>query len=260
MGKPIGVLIIHGVGIQKRNYSERIKRGVVRELRKQGCDSTQVVFQEVLYTCIFDDQQKVRSNYLINTSVWYQFLTRIVRWSLIHILSDAVSYRGQYKRVHEIISDNINELQAKLVKNRPIVVVAHSMGVMAISDYIYDQQNDKCPEMQLEKINNLKALVTFGCNIPLFEMGHKETVCIKRPKSDDQEKEFFWCNFYSPFDVLGYRIEKYYTIKPEPTFKIEDKLIFAGGIFSKWNTACHMGYWAHPNIHACVSNIITKIL
>jgi len=79
MDKPIGVLILHGVGMQKRNYSERIKQGVVRELQKQGCDSDQVVFQEVLYTCIFDDQQQVRSDYLINTSARYQFFTRFVR-------------------------------------------------------------------------------------------------------------------------------------------------------------------------------------
>jgi len=260
MGKPVGILVLHGVGMQKRNYSSDIKQGIKKALQRRGCDVEQVVFQEVLYTDIFEEQQKERGSYLIDTSAKYQVITRLIRWTLIHVLSDAVSYRGRYKRVHEVISDNIKELQAKLTDNGAIIVTAHSLGVMAISDYIYDQQKDKCPEMKLEKINNLKALITFGCNIPLFEMGHKETMSIERPQSDLKHKEFFWCNFFSPFDVLGYRIKKYYTKKPEPSFPIEDKMIFSGRFYTKWNTGCHSGYWSHRKIHECVSETVAKLL
>ncbi len=260
MEKRVGVLILHGVGIQKRNYSVQIKKGVIKALRRQNCDVDQVAFQEVLYTGIFEKQQRERSEYLIGASAKWQLFTRFMRWAFIHILSDAVSYRGRYQGVHDVISENVKELQKQLVKNGPVIIAAHSMGVIAISDYIYDHQNTKCPELHLAKINNLKALISFGCNIPLFEMGHAETVSIRRPQSDMGDKDFFWRNFYSPFDVLGYRIKKYYSITPDPTFSTEDEMIFSGGIFSKWNTACHTGYWSHSKIHECISDTIAKLL
>ena len=134
------------------------------------------------------------------------------------------------------------------------------MGVMAISDYIYDLQENKYLNLNLTNIGNLKSLITFGCNIPLFEMGHKETVCIKRPDSDSKEKEFYWLNYYSPFDVFGYKVKKYYTIRPSPDFSIEDKLVYAGGILTKWNILSHLGYWSNGEIHQAVKNSISKHL
>jgi len=256
MAEEIGVLILHGVGIQKKGYSKSLEAGVNKLLENNGYKKEQIKYQEILYADIFDDQSEKRGKYLINTSAWWQVVTRSIRRLLIYVLSDAVSYRARYKRVHNRISENISELQNKMPNSTPVIVVAHSMGAIAISDYIYDLQNPKRGDIPLIEIKNLKSIITFGCNIPLFEMGHEKTVSISRPESDANEKDFFWTNFYSPFDVLGYRIERYYTEKPD--FPIKDIKVFAGGVFTKWNLISHIGYWTHNEVHKVISKAIEK--
>lgn len=258
MNKIIGVLILHGVGIQKAGYSTSLQNGVNESLETAGYNQEQVAYREVLYSNIFDEQQKERSKYLINTSGKFQFITRAIRKLLIFVLSDAVSYRAQYKRVHARISENIITLQSALPESAPVIIVAHSMGVIAISDYIYDLQKKKYSEEKFSEINNLKSMITFGCNIPLFEMGHENPVSIKRPESDADKKEFFWLNFYSPFDVLGYRISKYYSTQPE--FPINDEKVYAGGFFSKWNLLSHAAYWKNGKVNKFISDTIIKSL
>jgi len=131
------------------------------------------------------------------------------------------------------------------------------MGVMAMSDYLYDQQINSDSVSSFAKINDLRALITFGCNIPLFEMGHDNPKSIMSPSSDN---DFYWKNFYSPFDVLGYRIADYYTIRPEPDFEITDTKVYSGGMFTKWNIGSHTGYWNHKTIIKTIKSAVIDIL
>lgn len=261
MDKKIGVLILHGVGVQSEGYSKSMQNKVNGFISKSGYDFELVAYQEVLYSNIFDKQQKERSQYLINTSGRFQFLTRFIRWLLIFVLSDAVSYRARYKRVHKRISDELGKLQGRLPVSAPVIIVAHSMGIIAVSDYIYDLQKSLTTNNINNEFNvfqNLKAMITFGCNIPLFEMGHEIPISIKRPASDVTIKDFFWHNFYSPFDVLGYRISQYYKNKLE--FSIDDEKVYAGGMFAKWNLLSHGAYWKSGRVNRFISETIIKHL
>ena len=106
MDKKVGVLILHGIGIQEKEYSIPMQNKINNLLKGADYDHEQVAYQEVLYSKVFDDQQEKRSKYLINTSAKFQLISRFIRWLLIFILSDAVSYRARYKRVHKHISEN----------------------------------------------------------------------------------------------------------------------------------------------------------
>lgn len=256
MTNKVGILILHGVGTQKTDYSREFKQKISEGLNE---NASRVDYQEVLYSDIFDENSRQRSDYLINTSSKFQVVTRFIRWLLIYVLSDAVSYRSKYKEVHQRISENIKALQNRLPAGSPVIIVAHSMGLMAISDYLYDQQEDKYPELMLEAFDDLSALISFGCNIPLFEMGHDAPKCIKRPASDINNR-FFWKNFYSPFDVLGYRIADYYLIRQEPGFDITDDKVYSGGFFTTWNIGSHTGYWKHKKIIKTIISTVNDLL
>lgn len=260
MYKQLGVLIVHGIGIQEKGYSDPLQKSVDQLIDKSGLIANQVTFKEVLYADVFDVQAKKRGGYLINTSYWIQLITRAVRWLLIFIFGDAISYRAQYKAVHQQISLGLEELQNKLPAETPIIIVAHSMGAIAMSDYIYDLQEDKFPELKLTKIANLKALITLGCNIPLFQMGYTETLCIRRPESDTQNQDFYWQNFYSPFDALGYRMAKYYTIRPSLQFPLLDSKVYVGNLLTIWNVFSHIGYWSNGKIQKHLARTIIKLL
>ena len=256
MSKKLGFLILHGVGVQEEGYSNGLQKDIKNVL---GDRADEVEFQEVIYSDIFDDNADNRSGYLFDTSFKFQIITRIIRWLLTYVLSDAVSYRAKYKEVHQKISVNIEQLQKKMELESPVIIIAHSMGVMAMSDYLYDQQENIYPDIPLTKLNDLRGFITFGCNIPLFEMGHDNPKSIKRPSSDIN-KNFFWKNFYSPFDVLGYRIARYYTLRPEPSFDITDSRVYSGNILTWWNILSHTGYWNKKKIIKTIKLTALKTL
>ncbi len=255
MSNKVGVLILHGIGMQKKDYSIKLQQGIEEKLSSSG---KQVVFREVLYAPIFDDYARKRCQYLVDTSFKWQFLLRGLRRLLIYVFADALSYKDKdgYNAVHKYLSDEIAALKKQLDPDSPVIVAAHSMGAMLISDYVYDEQkginHTGVKKTEIEK--SLRAFITFGCNIPVFEMGHKKTICIEKPNT-----RFKWLNFFSPFDALGYRIGGYYEEEYKhfgklPTF-ITDYRIFPGGLLTFWNIFSHLGYWGNEKIHSAIAQV-----
>lgn len=252
MNNKTGILILHGIGEQKKDYSMKLQQGIEEKLYNSN---TAIVFQEVLYTDIFDEVRK-RSEKLLDSSYKWQLLTRYIRHLFIYFLGDAASYKDKkgYVAVHQHLSDEIEALKQKLDANSPIIIVAHSLGAIIISDYVYDEQQG----IGIQKTalaNDLQAFVTFGCNIPLFETGHKKTVSIKQPNN-----AFKWLNFFSPFDPLGYRMEGYYDEEQintniPPKF-ITDIEVFPGGLLASWNFFSHISYWQCKEIHTAIAELV----
>ena len=251
----VGVLILHGMGVQKSDYAEGFIGALRKQLEKSEEPSIKVVFNAVHYAPVYDQIQQRRAPELKRASLWWQPIGRLARWLILYVISDALSYKGSYTDVHVKVSEALEELQNELEDGAPIIVVAHSLGCMVVSDYIYDRQQKIHQGSNFIEFENLRALITFGCNIPLFEMGHEITVPIENPTAGKEPPKFVWTNFYSPFDVLGYPLGKYYD--QAPNFEIRDILFYAGGVLRFWNWFSHNAYWKAGRVH---NEIITAIL
>lgn len=247
MSKKVGILILHGIGQQETGYSMKLQQNLINDF--SGSE-----LKEVLYSDLFPPDLK-----LLDSSHSWQLATRTIRRLFITFLSDATSYKDRdgYKLAQLRLSDEIAKLKQNLDEDSPIIVVAHSMGAMLISDYVYDEQKPPVEQKDWNKtkiVQNLRAIVTFGCNIPLFETGHKKTVSIQRPS-----EKFEWLNFFSPFDPLGYKMETYYQEElnevHKPSF-IKDKEIYPGGLFTSWNFFSHASYWTSTEISSAIRRII----
>ncbi|AHG93433.1 hypothetical protein J421_5898 (plasmid) [Gemmatirosa kalamazoonensis] len=87
----------------------------------------------------------------------------------------------------------------------PLVVVAHSLGSVIVSDYAWDAQH---PETGRSKgdddfvcMRTLAGLVTFGSNIPLFTLALPRVIAIAPPRSSPRLSDAVravarWENFY----------------------------------------------------------------
>ncbi len=250
----VGVLILHGMGVQKPDYAEGFIGALRKQLKKSEDPSIKVVFKAVHYAPVYDHIQKRRAPKLMRASHWWQPIGRLARKLLIFIFSDATSYRGTYVKVHKVVSMALGELQNQIEDGAPIIVATHSMGAIVISDYIYDRQRGIHKDSGFTNFKNLRALITFGCNIPVFEMGHVETVPIDNPTKGKEPPKFVWTNLYSPFDVLGYPLGKYYDQKPD--FVIRDIRFYAGGVLTFWNWFSHNAYWKAARVHQEIVDVI----
>ena len=253
MGK-IGVLILHGMGRQKAGYADGLIDDLKRRLGATNIDPEEVKFEAVLYAPVFEDIQRRRAPKMQRASHRWQIFSRLARKLLIFIFSDATSYRGTYVKVHKEVSMALGQLQNQIEDGAPIIVAAHSMGAIVISDYIYDRQQGIHQDSGFTGFKNLRALVTFGCNIPFFEMGHVETVPIDNPAAGKGPPDFVWTNLYSPFDILGYPIDDYYDKAPD--FVIHDIRFYAGGVLTFWNWFSHNAYWKAGRVHKEIVDVI----
>ncbi|MCI5076089.1 hypothetical protein [Oricola sp.] len=145
----------------------------------------------------------------------------------------------------------------------PVVVLAHSLGCEVISNYIWDanketktygfwekaeRESPQGPRLEFQKLTTLKAMITTGCNIPMFIAGLRpeERVPIDKPTDD-----FTWDNYYDKDDVLGYPLE---ALSEDYGKLVTDHAIRVGNLFTGWNPFSHNEYWKSRTIRNALAD------
>ncbi len=290
MAYKLGVLIVHGMGSQKRGFSDEL----VAELESRIGNSSEICWQEVYWADVLNyREEKLCADMKVDTKLDYSRIRRFV----ITAFGDALAYQrvpgpdeDVYSQIHGIIRDNLSKLRSSLRQDLPasapdcpIVVIAHSLGCHIISNYIWDHQqseklrangkrrkrNKSFGKNDLERMNTLAGIITFGCNIPLFSLAYKEALAIDFPppnlqkhfpKTDQKtlQKTVKLLNFHDIDDVLGY------PLKPlSPSFNqavSEDIAIDAGFPLLSNTPLSHSMYWTDDNFTKPVAKQLNDLL
>jgi len=75
-----------------------------------------------------------------------QFHWPTLRWLIVHYLGDAITYQagavdsGLYDAVHRVLAGALHELAVEAGDDAPLCVVAHSLGTVVSSNFLYDLQ------------------------------------------------------------------------------------------------------------------------
>ncbi|RYC71596.1 hypothetical protein [Spirosoma sordidisoli] len=217
MTKKLGVFIIHGMGDPAPDYAEVLIDQVTKRL---GDAAREVEFEACYWAPILQKQQDV---------TWRRLLLRdqldalaFRRW-IVSALGDPVSYlsgffkdgKPVYGQIHACMRTSLEQLSARLGEGqpRPLMILAHSLGSVIASNYIWDQHYNKNEEhvglgkMPFERTETLTSFITFGSNIPLFLPPSPPIRCIPFPHQNLPaylKAEARWQNVFDPDDVLGY--------------------------------------------------------
>jgi hypothetical protein len=279
----IGVLIIHGIGAQTSDFADNFINAVRQEL---GPDhEPRVLFEPIFWANILE-QRENRLWESMRQAVdpegrripldW-----RSIREFVVHNFGDATAYHRDHSTasalamVHREISLHIAQLNARLGDPAaPIVVCAHSLGAHMMSNYIWDAQHDRARSTPLEPLPSLEAMITFGCNIPLFSLAFEKPVPIDLPGagivSPPLAAAARWLNYLDRDDVLGWPMKPLYTnsygadaftpAQARTVELIEDREINVGGLVSSWNPAAHNGYWTDDDFIRPVGEYLKSVL
>jgi len=251
MAGKVAVLIIHGMGSQKKAFADKTKVEINRRIAKADKDPDQVVWQSIYWANLIEPRQSAFMRAIINEPDNDIDCIRLRKF-VVSAIGDAAAYQSfqgkqtsTYTAIHERVKENVKELyEVKLGEQEcPLVIMAHSLGGHIMSNYIWDIKRDGYPESSdFENMKHLAGMITFGCNIPLFAFAHNDMEPFKFPGESLSEADAAkakWINFYDPDDVLGYPLRQ---INGCYDF-IEDVHINAGGILTSWNPMSHSGYW-----------------
>jgi len=278
MSGKIGVLIIHGMGRQPEEFSTGLRDELQDRL---GNLASRFKWEDIYWAEELEKREKNLWNIMRNAENedkqpidldWVP-----LRKFVVHYFGDALAYQrdiskpqSAYALIHKLISGSIDTLNNELNdSDAPIIVLAHSLGAHIMSNYIWDQQHDT--GLPFTPIPNLLAMITFGCNIPLFSLAFPVAKPINLPgegiTNPSQIKVSKWQNFLDSDDVLGWPLKPLYkknlnklSPKQKKTVsRIVDHEISVGSIFTSWNPGAHTDYWTDDDFTVPVATYLGQV-
>ena len=254
----IGVIVVHGLGLQKKEYAAKFMKKIDKAFAKiMNVPSSKpyIDIEPVFWSDVFGkEEERIYQDLVIKKGLRYKELRRY----LVYYLADAVAYQpvdtnGQnYDAVHQTISNALHSLSMRIGKTAPLCVVSHSLGSVIASNFFYDLQftarhfpgiiDTTSP---LERGETLTHFYSLGTTLPLWSLRYRDfSKPIRVPSLEGEELypglEGEWVNFYDKDDILGYPLRD---IDPayEQAVKVDIDLN-VGNPLTFWNPFCHNGY------------------
>ncbi|PJN64543.1 MULTISPECIES: chemotaxis protein [Paenibacillus] len=264
MTKPIAVLIIHGLGMQKENFAEPFIHSLKDSFKQYNTlEITQepLIIKPVYWAQIFEGrEEELKCKLFHGHDLHFEKLRHI----MFHYLADAVAYQPlevndhNYMAVHNTISTALHELSEEAGYDAPLCVISHSLGTVIASNYFYDRQNSAQwkpkiinADSALERGDTLSLFYSCGTTLPLWSLRYKDfdkPIQVPSPTFASSQPDFTgeWVNFFDNDDILGY------PLKPvHPAYEkvvSEDIQMNVGNWKSYWNPLSHNGYFSSQNV------------
>jgi len=263
MAAKLGVLIIHGVGAPREKYADPMIEELTKKISDSGAEPGQICWQPVDWDKVLKDSEDKVCDRLKQHSIWLK-LRRLVT---SHI-GDVTAYRqvphssGTYDKIHGVVREAMSKLKAELGDDdKPVIVMAHSMGSVIMSNYIYDRQKkyqlEKYGETKFEQMDTLAGFITFGSPIPLFALACDPIIAIKFPPKalpDYLRGKAAWLNFWCWADVLAWPLRKDLGESYRASVTKDIKIRVG------WTPLCHRSYWTNDEFTTAVARHISEIL
>jgi len=270
MTPQVGVLVVHGIGIQQKElFAADFIRAADDRLHRLGVERGAITWELGYWADLLDPREELLWTRLAaGGDLDYAPLRRF----LLSFFGDAIAYRREptqdadvYDAVHDRIRTHLRALRARLGGvDRPLVVLAHSLGSVIVSNYVWDEQrrNEKARgTIPFERMETLAGLVTFGSPIPLFTLALRNVVSITFPPLTlpaPLAAVAKWLNFYDPDDVLGWPLKP---LSPSYDQAVSaDHVIDVGNALTSWNPLSHDAYWRDASVIEPAAELIRAVV
>jgi hypothetical protein len=257
MPHPIAIAFLHGIGRTQPGYSAAMQHNLERRL---AAHADQLLFEEINWSGALQNREDQLWRQLLPAApMHYQKLRRF----LVDFAADAIAYqpspsdRTAYDSIHREVATSLARLAERAGPRAPLCIIAHSLGTVIASNYVYDltkkHNSFMCPSVRriihrtpLEKGETLARFYTMGSPIGLWSLRYPKfgepiqfpTPALARHHPNMRSE---WVNFYDPDDVIGYPLRplnaRYHSAVTE------DRPVDVGSLFERWNPLSHLGYW-----------------
>lgn len=180
-------------------------------------------------------------------------------------IEDLWSYAG----IHTCFANSLNELarEEEAGSDAPLCIIAHSLGTVIASNYIYDLQSHKAQieigNTPLEKGETLTSVYTLASQIPFWSLQHPNfDQPIQVPSESlalyysDLKGE--WINFFNKSDIMGYPLRS--LNQSYSAAVTEDREVNDGGLLQSWNPLSHCSYWTSESVIETIATGLHDIL
>ena len=270
MNKKVGVLLVHGMGLVSDDFGHDTINALRERVSGRGLNRDDIAWQSVYWAPTLSLRE---TQLWVDLSADHDLNWAKLRKFFINAFGSSTAYHlcqdrsdNFYDKVHGTVLDSLKELRAKLGgEDKPVIVIAHSLGSVIMSNYIWDRQKGKDEARYgataLERMETLAGMVTLGTNIPLFTLACNQVVSIEFPPPglpEKMKKKAKWLNLYDADDVLGWPLKPLSLSYADSVS--EDLEVNVGNILTSWNPANHAAYWTDDSVIKPVAYLISSIL
>lgn len=276
MPKQLAIAIVHGMGKQEPHFWT----GMAKELTSRFADAANItkkaaaealVIQPVYWAPVLQAKEDLLWKKLLAGGE-LDFLS--LRRFMVEFAADAMAYQplpgeqNAYSDIHGVFADSLANLVKRSGPDLPLVVIAHSLGTVITSNYLYDllksfpfagpKRTDLIPAPVLAKIGEtplehgrtLAWLFTMGSPIALWSLRYENPafgvpISVPSPafRAAHPGLRCGWVNLFDEDDVIGYPLKSLYG-----DAILQDKQVNSGGILASWNPLSHDGYWEDDDV------------
>jgi len=267
MAGKLGVMIIHGMGDTPKDFADKL---IIQLSKRLGKQADQVEFAPCHWSPILQKYQDKTWDRLLQGA---RMDAKPVRKFIVGSLGDAAGYLAgyfkdshptAYEEIHKCVRSSLEKLESRLKSETtaPLMVLAHSLGSIIMSNYIWDEQTGQgIGGTPFEKTDTLTSFITYGSNIPLFLPPRNTIECIRFPSKNlprVYKKTAHWINVYDPDDVLGYPLNTIWTKRNRTV--IEDVTVNAGPLILSGTPLSHIFYNEDNSFQKIVMKQINAVL
>lgn len=267
MSMNIAVLYIHGVHNHKPNYADWLHGEILDETdlvlpASSGFTPGQVFKAEVHWGDLFTPQVKVLDTSLFGDDTSWDWLRRFTGESVGQALAYQDPNSPMYAAVHQRVADALADLAEKAGPTARLIIVAHSLGSMIASNYIWDLQHGK-PKVQigpapLGRMETLSGLVTMGSPLALDALRYPN---LGMPPDIQGSvvpvKKTMWVNLYARADALGWPLR---SLNHDYALQVDEDI----AVRTTWwpwgaTPASHLGYWKSSDVVQHVAQVMAFV-
>ncbi|UPU34560.1 hypothetical protein M1B72_14015 [Geomonas paludis] len=270
MNKKVGVLLVHGMGTLADDFAHDMVYELRERISGRGLNRDEIAWQGVYWAPLMSAREhQIWVDLAANNDLnWAKlrkfFLNAFGTMSSYHASGNRPD--SLYHRIHGVVHQGLQQLRAKLGdQDKPLIIVAHSVGSVFMSNYIWDRQKgydqERYGNTPFERMETMTGLVTLGSNIPLFCVDKENLSCIEFPPptlTEPLRKKAKWLNLYDSDDVLGWPLKP---LSPSYSATVsEDIEVSVGNILTSWNPANHSAYWSDETVIKPMVYLLSTIL
>lgn len=267
MAPELGVFVVHGIGIEQPDFADAFIAEMQDRLHTLGMAADTVQWQPAYWADLLNDRER----HLWDTLARDHDLDWVtVRKFFINFFADAIAYQrqpgqhpGTYQHIHQRVHDRLVDLRTALgQQDKPLVIIAHSLGSVIMSNYIWDEQHQQgLGTTPLTQMHTLAGFVTFGSPMPLFTLALDDVISITFPPLTlpaSLHGHAQWLNFFDADDVLGYPLKP---LSPSYDQAVSADLeINVGNLFTAWNPIVHTAYWTDNDFTKPVAQLLRDLV
>ncbi len=264
MTQKVAVAVLHGIGKQTSTFADKTSLEINNRCRDTCGDD--IVIRSVYWSPIMQQEEDKLWQRLLEGGLM-DFVK--LRRFLIDFLADALAYqpspsdRSAYDGIHRVFAETLRDLAQEAGDTAPLCVVAHSLGSVIASNYIYDLQADARKKIisdpvreamgdtPLERGETLTLLYTLGSPIALWSLRYTDfgrPIQVPSPLLQQHYPglEGEWVNYYDADDVVGFPLKSLNDAYSEQV--TSDRQVNVGNIFGSWNPLSHLAYWSDRDV------------